>query len=126
MNSEGGCAPRVPIAAIALGLTPVLRGGSQPVPAPLLARPDTLSLARHGPDLLRRLEAELFAQAKTWRLYSVVEALPALRGVQFHRRHHHHRPQRRTCARQATSQIALGSCCWRAWSCAQQSLTVPT
>jgi len=29
---------RVPIAAIALGLTPVLRGGSQPVPAPLLAR----------------------------------------------------------------------------------------
>ena len=34
-------------------------------------------------DLLRRLEAELLEQAKTWRLSPVVEALQALRGVQF-------------------------------------------
>src|SRR5256885_6734578 len=34
-------------------------------------------------DLLRLLEAELLEQAKTWRLSPVVEALQALRGVQF-------------------------------------------
>ena len=34
-------------------------------------------------DLVRRLEAELLEQAKTWRLSPVVEALQALRGVQF-------------------------------------------
>ena len=34
-------------------------------------------------ELLRRLEAELLAQAKPWRLYPVVNALQALRGVQF-------------------------------------------
>jgi len=34
-------------------------------------------------ELLRRLEAELIEQAKTWRLSPVVEALQALRGVQF-------------------------------------------
>ena len=34
-------------------------------------------------ELLQRLEAELLEQAKTWRLSPVVEALQALRGVQF-------------------------------------------
>src|SRR5205814_426976 len=34
-------------------------------------------------ELLRRLEAELLEQAKTWRLSPVVEAVQALRGVQF-------------------------------------------
>lgn len=32
---------------------------------------------------LRRLQAELLEQAKAWRLYPVVEALQAMRGVQF-------------------------------------------
>jgi hypothetical protein len=32
---------------------------------------------------LQRLEAELLEQAKSWRLYPVVEAVQALRGVQF-------------------------------------------
>lgn len=34
-------------------------------------------------ELLQRLEAELLDQAKVWRMYPVVEALQALRGVQF-------------------------------------------
>src|SRR5947208_15290759 len=34
-------------------------------------------------ELLHRLEAELLEQAKPWRLYPVVDALQALRGVQF-------------------------------------------
>jgi transposase len=34
-------------------------------------------------ELLRRLKAALLEQAKPWRLYPVVEALQALRGVQF-------------------------------------------
>src|SRR5256712_1781971 len=54
-----------------------------PTPAQQIVFQEYVRTVTERTDLLQRLEAELLAQAKPWRLYPVVEALQALRGVQF-------------------------------------------
>ena len=54
-----------------------------PTPAQQIVFQEYVRTVTERTDLLRRLEAELLAPAKPWRLYPVVEALQALRGVQF-------------------------------------------
>jgi transposase len=54
-----------------------------PTPAPQIVVQEYVRTVTERTDLLRRLESELLEQAKTWRFYPVVEALQALRGVQF-------------------------------------------
>lgn len=54
-----------------------------PTPAQQIVFQEYVRTVNERTELLRRLEAELLAQAKTWRFYPVVEALQALRGVQF-------------------------------------------
>ncbi len=54
-----------------------------PTPAQQIVFQEYVRTVSERAELLRRLEAELLEQAKTWRFYPVVEALQALRGVQF-------------------------------------------
>jgi hypothetical protein len=54
-----------------------------PTPAQQIVFQEYVRTVNERTELLQRLEAELLTQAKTWRLYPVVEALQALRGVQF-------------------------------------------
>jgi transposase len=54
-----------------------------PTPAQQIVFQEYVRTVTERTDLLHRLEAQLLEQAKPWRLYPVVEALPALRGVQF-------------------------------------------
>lgn len=54
-----------------------------PTPAQQIVFQEYVRTVSERTELLRRLEAELLEHAKPWRLYPVVEALQALRGVQF-------------------------------------------
>lgn len=54
-----------------------------PTPAQQIVFQEYVRTVTERTERLGRLEAELLAQAKPWRLYPVVEALQALRGVQF-------------------------------------------
>lgn len=54
-----------------------------PTPAQQIVFQESVRTVTERTELLRRLEAELLEQAKTWRFAPVVEALQALRGVQF-------------------------------------------
>src|SRR5438132_3776190 len=54
-----------------------------PTPAQQIVFQEYIRTVTERTELLHRLEAELLEQAKPWRLYPVVEALQALRGVQF-------------------------------------------
>jgi transposase len=54
-----------------------------PTPAQQVVFQEYVRTVNERTDLLRRLEGELLEHAKTWRLSPVVEALQALRGVQF-------------------------------------------
>jgi len=54
-----------------------------PTPAQQIVFQEYVRTVSERTELLRRLEAELLEQAKTWRLYPVIEALQSLRGVQF-------------------------------------------
>src|SRR5262245_46596854 len=54
-----------------------------PTPGQQIVFQESVRTVNERTELLRRLEAELLAQAKTWRFAPVVEALQALRGVQF-------------------------------------------
>src|SRR2546427_9190588 len=54
-----------------------------PTPAQQIVFQEYVRTVTERTELLQRLEAELLAQAKPWRLYPVVEALQARRGVQF-------------------------------------------
>jgi transposase len=54
-----------------------------PTPAQQIVFQEYVRTVTERTELLRRLEAELLEQARSWRLYPVVEALQALRGVQF-------------------------------------------
>jgi len=54
-----------------------------PTPAQQIVFQEYVRTVTERTELLQRLEAELLEQAKPWRLYPVVEALQALRGVQF-------------------------------------------
>jgi transposase len=54
-----------------------------PTPAQQIVFQEYVRTITERTELLQRLEAELLEQAKPWRLYPVVEALQALRGVQF-------------------------------------------
>ena len=54
-----------------------------PTPAQQIVFQEYVRTVTERTDLLQRLEAELLEQAATWRLSPVVEALQALRGVQF-------------------------------------------
>jgi transposase len=54
-----------------------------PTPAQQIVFQEYVRTVSERTELLRRLESELLEQAKTWRLAPVVEALQALRGVQF-------------------------------------------
>jgi transposase len=54
-----------------------------PTPAQQIVFQESVRTVSERTELLRRLEAELLEQAKPWRFYPVVEALQALRGVQF-------------------------------------------
>ena len=55
-----------------------------PLPAQQIVFQECLQTISQHSERLDRLEAELRGQADTWRLRPVVEALQALRGVQFH------------------------------------------
>lgn len=54
-----------------------------PAPAQQIVFQEYVRTVNERTELLHRLEAELLEHAKTWRFYPVVEALQALRGVQF-------------------------------------------
>jgi transposase len=54
-----------------------------PAPAQQIVVQEYVRTVSERTELLHRLEQELLEQAKTWRFYPVVEALQALRGVQF-------------------------------------------
>ena len=54
-----------------------------PTPAQQIVFQEYVRTVSERTELLRRLESELLEQAKTWRFYPVVEAMQALRGVQF-------------------------------------------
>jgi hypothetical protein len=54
-----------------------------PTPAQQIVFQEYVRTVSERTELLQRLEAELLAQAQTWRFYPVVEARQALRGVQF-------------------------------------------
>lgn len=54
-----------------------------PTPAQQIVFQEYVHTINERCDQLQRIEAELLEQAKAWRLYPVVEALQALRGVQF-------------------------------------------
>jgi transposase len=54
-----------------------------PTPAQQIVFQEYVRTGSERTELLRRLEAELLEQAKSWRFCPVVEALQALRGVQF-------------------------------------------
>jgi transposase len=54
-----------------------------PTPAQQIVFQEYVRAVNERTEQLQRLEAELLEQAKSWRLYPVVEALQALRGVQF-------------------------------------------
>jgi len=54
-----------------------------PTPAQQIVFQEYVRTVTERTELLGRLEAALLEQAKTWRMYPVVEALQALRGVQF-------------------------------------------
>jgi transposase len=54
-----------------------------PTPAQQIVFQEYVRTVSERTELLRRLEAELLGQAKSWRFGPVVEALQALRGVQF-------------------------------------------
>src|SRR5207245_3745912 len=54
-----------------------------PTPAQQIVFQEYVRTVSERTERLRRLEAELLEQAKPWRFYPVVEALQALRGVQF-------------------------------------------
>jgi len=54
-----------------------------PTPAQQIVFQEYVRTVTERTELLRRLETELLAQATTWRFAPVVEALQALRGVQF-------------------------------------------
>src|SRR5438093_5219069 len=54
-----------------------------PTPAQQIVFQEYVRTITERTELLQRLEAELLEQAKPWRLYPVVDALQALRGVQF-------------------------------------------
>ena len=54
-----------------------------PTPAQQIVFQEYVRTVSERTELLRRLETELREQAKPWRLYPVIEALQALRGVQF-------------------------------------------
>ena len=54
-----------------------------PTPAAQFAFQEYVNTISARTARLQRIEAELFDQARNWRLYPVVEALQALRGVQF-------------------------------------------
>src|SRR5262249_40885885 len=54
-----------------------------PTPAQQIVFQEYVRTVSERTELLHRLEAELLAQAQTWRFHPVVEALQALRGVQF-------------------------------------------
>ena len=54
-----------------------------PTPAQQIVFQEYVRTITERTELRQRLEAELLEQAKPWRLYRVVEALQALRGVQF-------------------------------------------
>ena len=54
-----------------------------PTPAQQIVFQEYVRTVTERTELLQRLEVELLAQATPWRLYPVVEALQALRGVQF-------------------------------------------
>src|SRR3989442_9906449 len=54
-----------------------------PTPAQQIVFQEYVRTVSERTELRRRLEAELLEQAKTWRLYPVIEALQSLRWVQF-------------------------------------------
>jgi transposase len=54
-----------------------------PTPAQQIVFQEHVRTVTERTELLRRLEAALLEQATTWRMYPLVEALQALRGVQF-------------------------------------------
>jgi transposase len=54
-----------------------------PTPAQQIAFQEYVRTVTERTDLLHRLETELLEQARTWRFYPAIEALQALRGVQF-------------------------------------------
>jgi transposase len=54
-----------------------------PTPAQQIVFQEYIRTVSERTELLQRLEHELLEQAKAWRFYPVVEALQALRGVQF-------------------------------------------
>lgn len=54
-----------------------------PTPVQQIVFQEYVRAVNERTEQLQRLEAELLEQAKAWRLYPVVEALQALRGVQF-------------------------------------------
>ena len=54
-----------------------------PTPAQQIVFQESVRAVDEQVDRLQRLEAELLERAPTWRLYPVVQALQALRGVQF-------------------------------------------
>lgn len=54
-----------------------------PTPAQQIVFPEYVRTVTERTERVQRLEAELLAQARTWRCYPVIEALQALRGVQF-------------------------------------------
>jgi transposase len=54
-----------------------------PTPAGQFAFQEYVNTITERTDRLRRIETELLEQAKAWRLYPVVEAYQAMRGVQF-------------------------------------------
>jgi transposase len=53
-----------------------------PTPAQQVVLQDSVRAVAEQVDRRQRLEAELLERAPAWRLYPVVQALPALRGVQ--------------------------------------------
>ena len=54
-----------------------------PTPAQQIVFQESVRAVDEQVDRLQRLEAELLERAPAWRLYPVVQALQALRGVQF-------------------------------------------
>src|SRR3989442_1561625 len=54
-----------------------------PTPAQQIVFQEYVRTVTERTELLQRLEAELLAHARPWHFYPVVEALQALRGVQF-------------------------------------------
>jgi len=65
-----------------------------PTPAQQMVFQEYVRVINEHTERLQRLEQELHEQVQSWRLQPVVEALQALRGMQFYGRRYHHRRTR--------------------------------